>query len=68
MKGRVVCGSTYMWYRWLDLSLKVTSNHQSGTQRDTGYRATQLTKKGLSFVTQDSRIDSEVVWKLITVE
>ena len=53
-----------MWHRRLYLSLKVTDNHQSSTQRDTGYRATQLTEKGLSFVTQDSRIDSEVVWKL----
>ena len=57
-----------MWYCCLDLSLKVTSNHQSGTQRDTGYRATKLAEQGLSFITQDSRIDSEVVWKLITIE
>ena len=57
-----------MWHCWLDLSLKVTSDHQRGTQRDTGNRATQFTEKGLSFVTQDSRVDCEVVWKLITVE
>ena len=57
-----------MWHGWLDLSLKVTSNHQRGTQRDTGNCATQFTEKGLSFVTQDSRVDCEVVRKLVTIE
>ncbi|CAE7911504.1 unnamed protein product [Symbiodinium necroappetens] len=68
VKRCVASGPTYVWHGWLDLGLKVTSNHQRGTQRDTGNCATQFAEKGLSFVTQDSRVDCEVVRKLVAIE
>ena len=57
-----------MWRGRLNFSLKVTCNYQRGTQRDTGNCTTQFAEKGLAFVTQDSRVDCEVVWKLVTIE
>ena len=68
MKGGVTCRPAHMRRGRLDFSLEVTRNGQSGTKWDTGNSTTQLAEKGVAFVTQDSRVDCKIVWKLVAIK
>ncbi|OLQ07575.1 hypothetical protein AK812_SmicGene9006 [Symbiodinium microadriaticum] len=68
MKGGVTCRPAYVRHSRFDFSLEVACNDQSGTKWDTGNSTTQLAKKGVAFVSQDSRVDCEVVWKLVAIK
>ena len=68
VKAGVACGPAHVWHCRFDFSLEVPRNDQGGTKRDTSNSATQLAKKGVALITQDDRVDSKVVWKLIAIK
>ena len=67
MEGGVTCRSANVRRSRFDFSLEITCNDQSGTKWYTSYSTTQLVKKGVALVTKDSRVDCEVVWKLVAI-
>ena len=68
VKGGVACGPAHVWRGRLDFSLEISRNYQCGTKWDTGNSTTQFAEKGLAFITQDSRVDCEIVWKLVAIK
>ena len=68
VKGGVACGPAHVWRSRFDFSLEVPRNDQGGTKRDTSNSTTQLAKKGVALITQDDRVDSEIVWKLVAIK
>ncbi|CAE7267553.1 unnamed protein product [Symbiodinium necroappetens] len=68
VKGCIAGGSGYVWRSWLNLGLKVTGYHKSSSHGNASNRTAQFTKQSLPFITQDNRINSEVVWKLVAIE
>ena len=68
VKGGVASRPAYVWRSRFDFSLEVSRNDQGGTKRDTSNSTTQLAKKGVALITQDDRVDSEIVWKLVAIK